>query len=42
VVHHTPAPLQRAVDDGYTFLALGVDMIFLREAARAAAGKRPA
>jgi 2-dehydro-3-deoxyglucarate aldolase len=37
VVHHTPALVQRARDDGYTFLALGVDMIFLREAARAAA-----
>jgi len=37
VVHHTPALVKRALDDGYTFLALGVDMIFLREAARAAA-----
>jgi len=37
VVHHTPALVERAVGDGYTFLALGVDMIFLREAARAAA-----
>lgn len=36
VVHHSAEAVARAVADGYTFLALGVDMIFLRETARAA------
>lgn len=36
VVHPSASAVQRAVQDGYTFLALGVDMIFLDEAARAA------
>jgi len=35
IVHHSPEAVRRAIDDGYTFLALGVDMIFLRETARA-------
>lgn len=36
VVHPTATAIRAAIQDGYTFLALGVDMIFLNEAATAA------
>jgi len=36
VVHPSSSAVQTAVQDGYTFLVLGVDMIFLGEAAAAA------
>ena len=38
VVHPSAAALQTAIRDGYTFIALGVDMIFLGEAAKTAMG----
>ena len=34
VVHPNKHTIKEAFNDGYTFLALGVDMIFLGEAAR--------
>jgi 2-dehydro-3-deoxyglucarate aldolase len=38
VVHPSPSAIRAAVQRGYTFLALGVDMIFLDEAATKTAG----
>lgn len=38
VVHPSRAAAQQAVQDGYTFIAMGVDMILLAESAAVAAG----
>jgi len=36
VVYATPEQVRRAVEDGFTLICLGVDIVFMREAARAA------
>lgn len=36
LVHPTPEKLQKLIDDGFTFIALGVDMVFLQTAANQA------
>jgi 2-keto-3-deoxy-L-rhamnonate aldolase RhmA len=36
VVIPTPENIQKAIHDGFTFIAIGVDTVFLNEAARTA------
>ncbi len=36
IVNPTPAAIQKSMDDGFTLICLGIDVVFMRQAARAA------